>query len=233
MRLTIRHKFDFGADRALVGNDLVRPEAWDALRTQTDGPFALPATREEWERVGRRATGDPRPRQGDRRAPDDLGAESLASYGVGGAPLECWLDQPRPGARLIDHRLRARHRRAPRSVFPEPPRCERTTCSPIRRRRRRCTSSIASTPSSPTASGVIVFRRSAAGRCSSWRPRWSTATAAAHRQVARPEATCGRRATRAGVLRQSCRVRGALDADPHRPPGADVHDLWAGSCSRG
>ena len=34
MRLTVRHHFDFGADRAVVGDDLVRPEAWDALRTQ-------------------------------------------------------------------------------------------------------------------------------------------------------------------------------------------------------
>ena len=46
MRLTVRHHFDFGADRALVGHDLVRPEAWNALRTQTRGPFALPPTRE-------------------------------------------------------------------------------------------------------------------------------------------------------------------------------------------
>ena len=51
MRLTVRHHFDFGADRAVVGDDLVRPEAWDALRTQTSGAFALAETREEWERT--------------------------------------------------------------------------------------------------------------------------------------------------------------------------------------
>ena len=31
MRITLRHHFDFGADRPVVGDDLVRPEAWDAL----------------------------------------------------------------------------------------------------------------------------------------------------------------------------------------------------------
>jgi len=32
MRLTLRHVYDFGADRHLVGDNLIRPGAWDALR---------------------------------------------------------------------------------------------------------------------------------------------------------------------------------------------------------
>lgn len=45
LRVTIRHYYDFGMDRAIVGDDLVRPDAWDRLRTQTSGVFAIPPTR--------------------------------------------------------------------------------------------------------------------------------------------------------------------------------------------
>jgi hypothetical protein len=100
MRLTVRHHFDFGADRALVGQDLVRPEAWDALRTQTSGPFALPPTREEWER-----TADEHPELEARAGRisallDERGVGRLASYGAGGATLECWLARVAPGRQL-------------------------------------------------------------------------------------------------------------------------------------
>jgi hypothetical protein len=91
MRLTVRHHFDFGADRALVGEDLVRPEAWDALRTRTSGPFALAETREEWERT---AHAHPELEARARCLQDLLdarGCRRLASYGVGGAALEYWL----------------------------------------------------------------------------------------------------------------------------------------------
>ena len=99
--VTIRHYFDFGADRQLVGDDLVRPEAWDALRTQTSGPFALPATREE---LGRSA--DERPEIGERMRAIDAwletrGVRTLASYGVGAAAPEVWLHRLRPERRLL------------------------------------------------------------------------------------------------------------------------------------
>jgi hypothetical protein len=101
MRLTLRHHFDFGADRAVVGDDLVRPEAWDALRTQTSGPFALAETREEWERT---ADGHPELEARARRIVELLDARGvmrLASYGVGGATLECWLKRLAPGRDLV------------------------------------------------------------------------------------------------------------------------------------
>jgi hypothetical protein len=101
MRLTLRHHFDFGADRALVGDDLIRPEAWDALRTQTNGPFALAETREEWERT---ADEHPELELRARRIGellDGRGVERLASYGVGGATLECWLKRQAPGRDLV------------------------------------------------------------------------------------------------------------------------------------
>ncbi|MDX6678583.1 MAG: hypothetical protein QOE31_2635 [Solirubrobacteraceae bacterium] len=90
VRLTIRHVYDFAGDRALVGDDLVRPQAWDALRTQTTGPFALPDDRAAWianaeadEALGARADAIDRWLR-------DAGASSVASYGAGTGALE-WL----------------------------------------------------------------------------------------------------------------------------------------------
>jgi hypothetical protein len=101
VRITVPHYFDFGADRELVGDDLVRPEAWDALRTKTTGPFAMPETRETWE-----ATAKEHPVLRDRAEAigaliDARGGGSIASYGVGGASLEYWLHQVDPGRRLL------------------------------------------------------------------------------------------------------------------------------------
>jgi len=101
MRITIRHHYDFGADRALVGDDLVRPESWDALRTRTSGAFAVSASREELERTAEnhREIGD-RARQIDRWL-EEKEVGTLASYGVGGGVLEWWLLRIRPGRRLL------------------------------------------------------------------------------------------------------------------------------------
>jgi hypothetical protein len=101
VRLTVRHHFDFGADRAVVGDDLVRPEAWDALRTQTSGAFALAETREEWER-----TADEHPELEARARRLDAvferrGARRVVSYGAGGATLECWLNRVAPQRDLV------------------------------------------------------------------------------------------------------------------------------------
>src|SRR5919108_6317792 len=101
MRLTVRHHVDFGADRAVVGDDLVRPEAWDALRTRTSGVFSLAPTREEWER-----TADAHPELEARARQLDAvfarrGAGKVASYGVGGATLECWLKRLSPDRDLV------------------------------------------------------------------------------------------------------------------------------------
>jgi hypothetical protein len=98
VRLTVRHHYDFGADRALVGDDLVRPEAWDALRTRTTGAFALGETREEWERT---ADEHPELEARARRLDAVLGARKVASYGVGGATLECWLKRVNPERELV------------------------------------------------------------------------------------------------------------------------------------
>jgi hypothetical protein len=101
MRLTVRHHYDFGADRAVVGDDLIRPEAWDALRTQTSGPFALAETRAAWE-----STADEHPELEARARRigellDARGVRRLASYGVGGATLECWLKRVSPERELV------------------------------------------------------------------------------------------------------------------------------------
>ncbi len=98
--VTVRHVYDFGADRELVGDDLVRPASWDALRIQTSGPFSIAGDRAELERVR-----DEHPEIGERaRVIDRLlreqGASSLASYGVGGGVPEVWLQQISPETRL-------------------------------------------------------------------------------------------------------------------------------------
>jgi hypothetical protein len=101
VRLTVRHHFDFGADRGVVGSDLGRPEAWDALRTRTSGAFALAKTREEWERT---ADEHPELEARARRINELLERRAvtrLASYGVGGATLECWLSRLAPESDLV------------------------------------------------------------------------------------------------------------------------------------
>src|SRR5262249_35579669 len=99
--VTVRHVFDFGPDRELVGDDLVRAVAWDALRTQTSGPFAIARDRAELERMA-----DQHPEVGDRARSIDLvlaerGIGTLASYGVGGGGPELWLQRVRPERRLL------------------------------------------------------------------------------------------------------------------------------------
>jgi hypothetical protein len=101
LRVTIRHYYDFGADRAIVGDDLVRPEAWDRLRTETNGVFAIPPTREEFVRKAEeRADIAGRARAVDAWL-EAKGAEVVASYGVGGASLEWWLHKLRPSRKLV------------------------------------------------------------------------------------------------------------------------------------
>jgi hypothetical protein len=101
LKVTVRHYYDFGPERSVVGDDLVTPEAWDRLRTRTSGVFAIPGTREEFVR-----TAESRPDIAERaRAIDGWleahGAGVVASYGVGGASLEWWLHRLRPDRELI------------------------------------------------------------------------------------------------------------------------------------
>ena len=98
--LTIPHLVDFGADAEVAGRDLTRPGAWDALRTGTQGPFAMAGDRADLEAVA-----DAHPEAGERMkavvaALRTEGAESLASYGVGGALPECWLLRLMPDLHL-------------------------------------------------------------------------------------------------------------------------------------
>jgi len=101
LRVTIRHYYDFGTDRAIVGDDLVRPDAWDRLRTKTSGVFAIPPTREEFVQTAEgRADIAGRARAIDAWL-EGRGARVVASYGVGGAALEWWLHKLRPRRKLI------------------------------------------------------------------------------------------------------------------------------------
>ena len=119
MRITIAHYFDFGEDRVVVGKDLGRPEAWDALRTRTHGAFALPEAREDWERMAE-SRADIRLRaHAINRWLSARGAASIVSYGAGVAALEFWLHQSSPQLRqtLTDYAPTAVSRLA--GLFPE------------------------------------------------------------------------------------------------------------------
>jgi hypothetical protein len=98
--ITLRHHYDFGAERGLVGDDLIRPEAWDALRTQTSGPFALPADRDVWEAAADNPALRARAEVLSRWL-DELGVRRLASYGVGTGGLELWLHRLAPARQLV------------------------------------------------------------------------------------------------------------------------------------
>jgi hypothetical protein len=100
VRLTLPHRYDFEADSDIVGDDLLRPEAWDSLRLKTSGPFSIASDRDELERQA-----DAHPEVGERmKIVDDLlrerDARRLVSYGVGGAVPELWLLRVNPALRL-------------------------------------------------------------------------------------------------------------------------------------
>ena len=99
--LTVRHVYDFGEDRPLVGDDLVRPEAWDALRTQTSGPFAMPADRADWEAEAAGVSSLVDRARAINAWLDGQSISSVASYGVGGASLEFLLWREAPTRRLV------------------------------------------------------------------------------------------------------------------------------------
>ena len=117
--LTIRHVYDFGPDRELVGDDLVRPEAWDALRVRTDGPFSLPDTREAWERSALERPDLVERARAVSAWADAQGVRRLASYGVGGATLEYLIWRENPSRELVvsDYAPAAVQRLA--GLFPE------------------------------------------------------------------------------------------------------------------
>jgi hypothetical protein len=101
VRLTSPHYYDFGADRVHVGDDLVRPEAWDALRVKTDGPFSLPETREAWERA---ADGRPEIRERALQVAAiarERGVRRVVSYGAGTALLELHLHRVAPELEIV------------------------------------------------------------------------------------------------------------------------------------
>ena len=119
MRLTVPHYHDFGADRKLVGDDLLNPEAWDNLRIESSTMFVFHPDREEWDReITQNAYQEKRARQVVEWL-DPRGIETIASYGVGPAPVERWINRLRPDWRftLTDYAPRTVERL--RSHFPE------------------------------------------------------------------------------------------------------------------
>lgn len=94
MKLVIRRVYDFGAQRANVGESLLSPAAWDAVRT-LPGAFRLQDTRVEWVLTASRSPFPERARSVVDIA-RGLGARSVCSHGVGGALLEQQLHELAP-----------------------------------------------------------------------------------------------------------------------------------------
>lgn len=85
----------------VVGDDLVKPEAWDGLRTKTSGVFSIPTTREDFVRVAEGRTDIAARARAIDAWLEEQGAQRVASYGVGGAQLELWLHRLRPRRQLV------------------------------------------------------------------------------------------------------------------------------------
>lgn len=117
MRVTIRRVYDFGQDVGAIGFDLLTPRAWDAVR-ETDGPFALASSREEWERAGA-TTGNIERATQIVEVARDLHARSLCSYGVGGALLEQQIYRLMPELQLTCTDFAPRTAERVRMLFPE------------------------------------------------------------------------------------------------------------------
>ncbi len=99
--LTVRHIVDFAGERDLVGETLLSPGSWDALRLQTEGPFAIAESSDQLEHQA-----DERPDIGNRAELLDAwfteqAVMSLASYGVGGGILESWLGRLTPDREMV------------------------------------------------------------------------------------------------------------------------------------
>jgi hypothetical protein len=101
LKLTLRHYYDFGADRDVVGDNLVDPKAWDGLRTQTDGGFSMPSTRDEFIRAAEGRTDIAARATAVDVWLEQQEARTVASYGVGSAALEWCLHGLRPERTLI------------------------------------------------------------------------------------------------------------------------------------
>ena len=115
--LAVPHYYDFRETRPLVGDDLVNPQSWDAIRTTT-GPFGLPAERQTWEQAAQHPELHARA-EAIASELETLGAARVCSYGVGTGLLELSLSRAMPRLELIctDYAPQATDRL--RKFFPE------------------------------------------------------------------------------------------------------------------
>ena len=86
MKLVVRRVFDFGHQRDEVGETLLSPDGWDAVR-RLPGAFHLQDTREQWLADGSQPPYPERAKSVIALA-HRVGALSLCSHGAGGALLE-------------------------------------------------------------------------------------------------------------------------------------------------
>jgi hypothetical protein len=98
--ITLPFYFDFGADTAVLGDELRSAEAWDSLRTRTSGEFAIACDRAELESA---LSAHPAIRARANAVAQvlrDQDVRRAASYGVGAGFLEAGLEAELPGVEL-------------------------------------------------------------------------------------------------------------------------------------
>jgi hypothetical protein len=102
IKLTVPHYYKFGTLAGEVGENLVTPSSWDALRLKktTINPFAIPDTKSEWiENCESNSQLQERGRLLSQRL-RELGVSELLSIGSGGACLEYHLLSNMPELKL-------------------------------------------------------------------------------------------------------------------------------------
>jgi hypothetical protein len=101
LRVTVRHYYHFGAAATYVGKELHAPEAWDALRIGSEGPFGMAACGDDWKSWGMGSVEIERRARALDALLEQRSAQRVASYGVGVGHTEMWLHRIRPNRELV------------------------------------------------------------------------------------------------------------------------------------
>jgi hypothetical protein len=121
VRLTVPHYYDFGPDRDLLGEDLLGPEDWDALRVDGEGIFRFPADPADFARLVEESEWQERRARALAVWIEQSGATTVASYGVGPGIVERWLETLIPHVSLVMSEIAPRTLERLKRHFPNTP----------------------------------------------------------------------------------------------------------------
>jgi hypothetical protein len=119
MRVTLPYYADLGPDRAVAGRTIGSAATWDALRTNTEGPFALATDRHDLDRAAIATTGLQARAVAVAEFIVSRKSRRLVSYGVGGGSFETLLLKELPGCELSMTDFAPKTVQRLRELFPE------------------------------------------------------------------------------------------------------------------